>query len=87
MALMLAGSVIASVFNTLGAMGGNIVFFIVLFLIGHALNMALNIIGTFVHTSRLQYLEFFGKFYRDGGKPFEPLTVTTNNVDIINKED
>ena len=87
MALMLAGSVIASVFNTLGAMGGNIVFFIVLFIVGHALNMALNIIGTFVHTSRLQYLEFFGKFYRDGGKPFEPLTVTTNNVDIINKED
>lgn len=86
MALMLAGSVIASVFNTLGAMGGNIVFFIVLFLVGHALNMALNLIGTFVHTSRLQYLEFFGKFYRDGGKPFEPLAVTTNNVDII-KED
>lgn len=86
MALMLAGSVIASVFNTLGAMFGNIVFFIIIFILGHALNISLNIIGTFVHTSRLQYLEFFGKFYREGGKPYEPLSITTSNVDII-KED
>ncbi|MBQ9980431.1 MAG: V-type ATP synthase subunit I [Oscillospiraceae bacterium] len=83
MALMLASAVIASVFNTLGAMTGNIVVFIVIFVIGHLLNIALNVIGTFVHTSRLQYLEFFGKFYRDGGKPFQPLTIKTNYVDII----
>jgi len=84
MALMLAGSVIASVFNQLGALGG-IVLFIPVFLIGHALSIFLNIIGCFVHTMRLQFLEFFGKWYRDGGRPFKPLNYNTKYVDI--KED
>lgn len=84
MALMLAGSVIASVFNQLGALGG-IFLFIPVFLIGHALNFGLNIIGCFVHTMRLQFLEFFGKWYRDGGRAFRPLTINTKYVDI--KED
>lgn len=84
MALMLAGSVIASVFNQLGALGG-IFLFIPVFLIGHALSIFLNIIGCFVHTMRLQFLEFFGKWYRDGGKPFKPLNYKTKYVDI--KED
>ncbi len=84
MALMLAGSVIASVFNQLGSLGG-IVLFIPVFLIGHALNIFLNIIGCFVHTMRLQFLEFFGKWYRDGGRPFKPLNYNTKYVDI--KED
>lgn len=90
MALMLAGSVIASVFNQLGALGGatvgGIILFIVVFCIGHALNFGLNVIGCFVHTLRLQYLEFFGKWYRDGGRPFRPLAIKTKYVDII-KED
>jgi len=81
MALMLAGSVIASVFNQLGALGG-IGLFIPVFLIGHTLNFGLNIIGCFVHTMRLQFLEFFGKWYRDGGRPFRPLAVKTKYVDI-----
>ncbi len=84
MALMLAGSVIASVFNQLGALGG-IVLFIPVALIGHALSFALNLIGCFVHTMRLHFLEFFGKWYRDGGKPFRPLNYNTKYVDI--KED
>jgi len=90
MALMLAGSVIASVFNKLGALGGGtvggVILFIVVFLIGHTLNFGLNVIGCFVHTLRLQYLEFFGKWYRDGGRPFRPLTIKTKYVDIT-KED
>ena len=90
MALMLAGSVIASVFNQLGALGGGsvggIILFVVVFCIGHTLNFGLNVIGCFVHTLRLQYLEFFGKWYRDGGRPFRPLAVKTKYVDII-KED
>ena len=80
MALMLAGGVVAQVFNTIAAMpsknGVNIgsgLIFIVVFLIGHALNFALNLLGCFVHDLRLQCLEFFGKFYQDGGKPFTPL--------------
>jgi V/A-type H+-transporting ATPase subunit I len=84
MALMLAGNVIASVFNQLGALGG-IGLFIPVFLIGHALNFGLNIIGCFVHTMRLQFLEFFGKWYRDGGRPFRPLSIKTKFVEI--KED
>ena len=85
MALMLAGSVIASVFNQLGSLGG-ILLFIPVAIIGHTLNFALNLIGCFVHTMRLQYLEFFGKWYRDGGRPFRPLSIKTKYVNII-KED
>ncbi|MCD7792556.1 MAG: V-type ATP synthase subunit I [Oscillospiraceae bacterium] len=81
MALMLAGSVIASVFNQLGAMFGPVAFIFV-FLIGHALNIALNLIGCFVHALRLQYLEYFGKFYREGGRLFNPLSIKTKYVDI-----
>ena len=50
-----------------------IIVFILIFLIGHGLNFALNLLGCFVHDLRLQCLEFFGKFYEDGGKPFQPL--------------
>ena len=82
MALMLAGSVVAQVFNSLGAMTGNIVTFVIIFLIGHVLNIFLNLIGTFVHTCRLEYLEFFGKWYREGGRKFEPLAVNTKYYNI-----
>jgi len=89
MALMLAGAVIASVFNQLGSLGNTngmtfvgTLLFIVVFIIGHALNFALNLIGCFVHTLRLQFLEFFGKWYRDGGKKFRPLAVDAKYVNI-----
>ncbi|MGN1001818.1 MAG: V-type ATP synthase subunit I [Oscillospiraceae bacterium] len=82
MALMLAGSVVGQVFNTIGAMFGNVLLFIVIFLIGHALNFALNLLGCYVHDLRLQCLEFFKKFYVDGGKPFKPLKVNTKYVEV-----
>ena len=82
MALMLAGAVVAQVFNQLGAMTGNIVTFIIIALIGNALNFALNILGCYVHDMRLQCLEFFGRFYEDGGKPFRPLNINTKYVDV-----
>ena len=82
MALMLAGAVIAQVFNTLGAITGNVIFFFLISLLGNALNFALNILGCFVHDMRLQCLEFFGRFYEDGGKPFRPLAITTQYVDL-----
>ena len=82
MALMLAGSVIAQVFNTLGAIPGNIVIFVVIALIGNTLNFGLNLLGCYVHDLRLQCLEYFGKFYEDGGKPFSPLAMDTKYVDI-----
>ena len=82
MTLMLAGSVIASVFNTLGAIPGNVVFFLLVSVAGNGLNFALNLLSCYVHDLRLQCLEYFGKFYKDGGKPFEPLAINTNYVDI-----
>ena len=84
MALMLAGSVIAQVFNTLGAIPGNIVVFLIISLAGNTLNFALNLLGCYVHDLRLQCLEYFGKFYEDGGKPFRPLAINTKFVDIQN---
>ena len=84
MALMLAGSVIAQVFNTLGAIPGNIIIFIIISMAGNALNFALNLLGCYVHDLRLQCLEYFGKFYEDGGKPFRPLAINTKFVDIQN---
>ena len=83
MALMLAGAVIAQVFNTLGAITGNIVTFLLISLIGNALNFALNLLGCFVHDMRLQCLEFFGRFYEDGGKPFKPLKMETDYVNVV----
>lgn len=92
MALMLAGAVIASVFNQLGSLGNQngptvigTILFIFVFCVGHALSFALNLIGCFVHTLRLQFLEFFGKWYRDGGKKFRPLAVQSKYANI--KED
>lgn len=83
MALMLAGAVIAQVFNTLGAITGNVVTFFIIAMIGNALNFALNLLGCYVHDMRLQCLEFFGRFYEDGGKPFRPLAFDTKYVDIV----
>ena len=82
MALMLSGSIIASVFNTLGGITGNVLFFLVISMLGNALNFALNLLGCYVHDLRLQCLEFFGKFYQDGGKPFRPLAIHTKYVDV-----
>ena len=82
MALMLAGSVIAQVFNTLGAIPGNIIVFIIISMAGNALNFALNLLGCYVHDLRLQCLEFFNRFYESGGRPFRPLAYQTNYVDI-----
>ncbi len=90
MALMLAGGVVGKVFNTVAVMpakdGGvnavTVTAFIVIFLLGHAMNFGLNLLGCYVHDLRLQCLEFFGKFYTDGGKPFKPLEFSSDYVRI-----
>ncbi len=86
LALGLATGVIASVVNQMGSMGGRsiigVILFIVVFLIGHTFNIGINLLGAYVHTCRLQYVEFFGKFYEGGGKAFEPFTLKTKYVDI-----
>jgi V/A-type H+-transporting ATPase subunit I len=81
LALGLATGVIASVINTMGAMLGSgiigMILFAVVFLVGHTLNMAINLLGAYVHTNRLQYVEFFGKFFDGGGKPFRPFSAAS----------
>ena len=86
LALGLATGVIASVINQMGAMLPNnvigVILFIVIFIVGHVLNLAINLLGAYVHTNRLQFVEFFGKFYEGGGKPFEPFKLKTKYVDV-----
>ena len=84
MALMLAGGVVGQVFNTVAIMPAKnsginvftVIAFLLIFLLGHAMNFGLNLLGCYVHDLRLQCLEFFGKFYQDGGKPFKPLKLS-----------
>lgn len=86
LALGLATGVIASVVNQMGSMFGKgvvgVIGFAVVFVVGHTLNLAINLLGAYVHTNRLQFVEFFGKFYEGGGRPFEPFKSDTKYVDI-----
>ncbi len=86
MALMLSGAVLAQVFNMLGASTGNIIVFIIISLVGNTLNLALNLLGCYVHDMRLQFLEFFGRFYKEGGKAYRPLCLQAKHVEIIKEE-
>jgi V/A-type H+-transporting ATPase subunit I len=87
LALGLASAVIAQVMNTMGTLGGasivGWIMFLLIFAVGHTFNVVINILGTYVHTSRLQYIEFFGKFFEAGGRPFDPLFNKTKYVEII----
>jgi len=85
-ALALSGGVIGTVINQLGLMAaksrvGWIIAAVVL-VIGHSFNMAMNILSAYVHSSRLQYIEFFGRFFEAGGHAFKPLRIKTKFVDV-----
>lgn len=90
LALGLATGVVAQVINTLGALaGGGVVGSIVLilvFLFGTVFNLAINALGAFVHSCRLQYVEFFGKFYTGGGREFRPFGRKTKYIKILEEE-
>lgn len=87
LALGLATGVIAQVVNTMGSIfGGGIIgaiLLLIIFVFGHTLNIAINALGAYVHTCRLQYVEFFGKFYMDGGEPFEPMGQNTKYIRVM----
>ncbi len=89
LALGLATSVISSVFNQLGSMGGKsvpgVLLFIIIALLGHSLNIAINALGAYVHSNRLTFVEFFGKFYEGGGRKFTPFAMNTKYYKV--KED
>ena len=87
LALGLATSVIASIVNQMAAMLGfdnifKIVLVIAVLLAGHTINFAINALGAYVHSSRLQYIEFFGKFYKGGGTSFEPFKANTKYINL-----
>ncbi|MEA4921912.1 MAG: V-type ATP synthase subunit I [Eubacteriaceae bacterium] len=87
LALGLATGVIATVVNLLGSMIGTgltgAIALVLIGIVGHIFSMAINILGAFVHSSRLQYVEFFGKFYEDGGEPFAPLDNDTKYIKLV----
>jgi V/A-type H+-transporting ATPase subunit I len=78
-ALGLSTGVIAGVFNKLAIMLKEIggvpgwIFFVIMLIVGHIFNIGMNALGSFIHTLRLQFVEFFGKFYEGGGEEFKPL--------------
>lgn len=81
LALGLASGVICTVINMMASMVGGgfvgVIAFIVIFILGHAINIGINALGAYVHTNRLQYVEFFGKFYSGGGREFSPFSMRT----------
>ncbi len=85
LALGLASSIIGDIVNTLSmSFGGNVVIKVVaggaIIIIGHTINFALNALGAYVHSCRLQFLEFFGKFLEGGGEPFKPFKANTQYI-------
>ncbi|MCR4795308.1 MAG: V-type ATP synthase subunit I [Ruminococcus sp.] len=84
LALGLATGSIASVINLIGTMPENKIFklvlLVVVFIVGHTANLAINLLGAYVHTDRLQFVELFSKFYTGGGREFSPLTVNTKYI-------
>lgn len=85
MALCLSSGVIGQVINLLGAMAGP-VGMIIIGLIGHSINLFIGALGAYVHTSRLQFVEFFGKFYEGGGEAFTPFKFRTKYTSINEEE-
>ena len=91
LALGLATGVIAMVINTMAKMlGFNIIGYVLMavaLVIGHVFNIAINALGAYVHSSRLQYVEFFGKFYEGGGRTFSPFMVKTKYTNLMSEEE
>lgn len=88
LALGLASAIIGVVVNKvavllttmIGAVGW--VFVPIVLLIGHVFNLVINVLGSFIHAGRLQFVEFFTKFFEGGGRPFKPLTRVSENVSL-----
>ena len=87
LALGFGSAVIGMVINLLGGLAADIPYVgwlvaVVVIIGGHIFSIAINILGSFVHPLRLQYVEFFGKFYSGGGEPFTPLTLSQEYVNV-----
>ena len=86
--LMLSGAIIAQIVSKYSIqfiIGGNILFAVlgvVLMLVGHAFNLAIGLLGAYIHDARLQYVEFYGRFYTGEGELFTPLGSKRKHVYI-----
>ncbi len=90
-ALGVATGVIAGVVNFLAQLALGIpylgfVLMPVILILGHSMNIAINALGGFIHTTRLQFVEFFGKFYEGGGEPFEPFQLKLKYTKLKEQE-
>lgn len=88
LALGLATTVIAMVVNTLCQTALGIpwvgwLFAALIFIGGHLFNLGISFLGGFVHSMRLQFVEFFSKFFKSGGKPFKPFELESKYVDFV----
>ena len=63
----------------------NMIIAVALLIALHLFNLAINTLGAFVHCARLQYVEFYGKFYETGGTMFKPLGYNTRHVRLTDK--
>lgn len=87
LALGFGSAVIGMIINLLGGMAAGIPYIgwivaIAVIAGGHLFGLLINLLGAFVHSLRLQYVEFFGKFYAGGGIPFKPLSLSTQYIEI-----
>ena len=86
LALSLATGVIGMVMNLLARMVAvnpvGFIFALLIYIVGHVFNLAMSLLSAYVHDSRLQYIEFFGKFYEGGGKPFKPLALRPKHFNV-----
>jgi V/A-type H+-transporting ATPase subunit I len=86
LALSLATGVIGMVMNLLAHMVAvnpiGWIAAIFIYLIGHVFNLAMSLLSAYVHDSRLQYIEFFNRFYQGGGIPFKPLSIQSKYVNV-----
>ncbi|MFA7367832.1 MAG: V-type ATPase 116kDa subunit family protein, partial [Bacilli bacterium] len=88
LALGLSTAVVGMVMNMLaGMIQGSVIGFalsIIVYIIGHSFNLVMGLLSAYVHDSRLQYIEFFGKFYDGGGEKFVPLSLKLKHIKKVN---
>ena len=87
LALGLATAIIGMAVNTIALLAGGIpyigiIFAIIILIGGHIFNLGINALGSFIHSGRLQFVEFFGKFLEGGGAPFRPLSRESKFVQL-----
>ena len=90
--LMLSGAVIAKIIATYSAQflaSGNVLFIAlaaVLLLVGNVFNIAISLLGAYIHDARLQYVEFYGRFYEGEGRLFRPLGSEHKHIYLLSNE-